>query len=147
VCSRVGQNRIEVCYLRFSVTFIRKFPCISCVNCNFYFVSVWAPPAKLTFAVYLIHVTVINVWFFGKTTKLHFFMVDFIMQFFGVTFMSYILALIVTIFVESPAAKFAKFIESVLVFSSDTPNQNLSRGLSIQNGRATLSETSELIKK
>jgi hypothetical protein len=76
--------------------------------------AVWGPPAKLTFAVYLIHITVLNVWIYGKGEKLHFTMLDFYMSFAGVVFVSFLASLVVTVLVESPWTLFAKSIEKNL---------------------------------
>jgi len=75
---------------------------------------IWAPSAKLTFAVYLLHITILNVWFYNKGEKIHFNLVDFYMSFFGVLFVSFFCALILTVLVESPSATFAKSIEKYL---------------------------------
>ena len=75
---------------------------------------IWAPFAKLTFAVYLLHVTILNVWFYGKGQKIHFNLVDMYMSYAGVVFVSFVAALLVSVLVESPSARFAKVIEGKL---------------------------------
>ena len=72
----------------------------------------WNPFAKLTFAVYLLHITILNVWFYSKGQKMSFTQVDLFMSFAGVCFVSFFLAQIVTSIVEIPFARFAKKIES-----------------------------------
>ena len=72
----------------------------------------WNPFAKLTFAVYLLHITVLNVWFYSKGQKMSFTQVELFMSFAGVCFVSFFLAQIVTSIVEVPFARFAKKLES-----------------------------------
>lgn len=71
----------------------------------------WSPFAKLTFAVYLIHITVLNVWCYSKGQKASFTQVDLFMSFAGTTFVSFFIAQIASVLVESPSAEFAKIIE------------------------------------
>ena len=86
----------------------------------------WSPFAKLTFAVYLLHITVLNVWFYSKGQKMSFTQVELYMSFAGVCFVSFFLAQIVTSIVEVPFAKFAKKIESRIYgyFSSQVNADN-----------------------
>ena len=71
----------------------------------------WSPFAKLTFAVYLLHIIILNVWYFSKGQKISFTQVDLFMSYAGVVIVSFFFAQIAMVLVESPSAKFAKIIE------------------------------------
>lgn len=86
--------------------------------------AVWGAPAKLTFAVFLIHVTVLNVWFYGNGEKLHFTQWDLYMSYAAVVFVSFLASLFVTVLVESPWNLFAKVIEKSLSSALLTSNRN-----------------------
>lgn len=82
----------------------------------------WNPFAKLTFAVYLLHITVLNVWFYSKGQKLSFTQVELFMSFAGVCFVSFLLAQIATSIVEVPFARFTKKVESMVHLNFTTRN-------------------------
>lgn len=75
---------------------------------------VWAPPAKLSFAVYLLHVILINIWMLGRTQKLRYSHFDFAMDYCGIVFVSFAAALVVAVVVESPSARLSKTLEMLL---------------------------------
>ena len=91
-----------------------------CSSGNGYFLSrflghtVWRPPAKLSFGVYLLHVTVLNLYVLSKTQKLRYSHFDFAFTFLAVVFMSFMLALFVAVFIEGPACRISRQIEAAV---------------------------------
>ena len=91
-----------------------------CCNGQGFFISrflshrVWGPPAKLSFGVYLLHVTVLNLFFLSKTQKMRYSHFDFTFTFLAVIFLSFTLALFVAVFIESPACRISKQIENAV---------------------------------
>ena len=91
-----------------------------CCNGQGFFISrflshrVWGPPAKLSFGVYLLHVTVLNLYVLSKTQKMRYSHFDFTFTFLAVIFMSFMLALFVAVFIESPACRISKQIENAV---------------------------------
>ena len=71
--------------------------------------------SKLTFALYLIHVIVLNIWTFSKTQKYRYSHFEFFMDYFGIVFVSSIVALLVTVFIEKPSSTLVKLIEKMAV--------------------------------
>lgn len=91
-----------------------------CCNGQGFFISrflshrVWGPPAKLSFGVYLLHVTVLNLFVLSKTQKMRYSHFDFTFTFLAVVFLSFVLALFVAVFIESPACRISKQIENAV---------------------------------
>lgn len=91
-----------------------------CCNGQGFFISrflshrVWGPPAKLSFGVYLLHVTVLNLFFLSKTQKMRYSHFDFTFTFLAVIFLSFTLALFVAVFIESPACRISTQIENAV---------------------------------
>ena len=71
----------------------------------------WAPPAKLSFAVYLLHVILINIWMLGRSQKLRYSHFDFAMDYCAVVFVSFAAGLVVAVVIESPSARLSSLIE------------------------------------
>ena len=71
----------------------------------------WAAPAKLSFAIYLIHVTIINLYVLSQTQKLRYSHFDFAVSFAAIVFLSFFSGLLVVVFIESPACRLSKHVE------------------------------------
>ena len=70
----------------------------------------WAPFAKLTFGVYLIHLYVIDIIYKSQQTSLYFDQLTIVSNFIPVLALCYIIALPIVIFVEIPCAKMEKVV-------------------------------------
>lgn len=77
--------------------------------------SVWGPPAKLSFAVYLLHVTILNLSVLSTTQKWRYSHFEFLTQVTSVIFLSFVLGLFVAVFIESPACRISKQIENSIL--------------------------------
>jgi peptidoglycan/LPS O-acetylase OafA/YrhL len=71
----------------------------------------WAAPAKLSFSIYLLHVTVINLYVLSQTEKLRYSHFDFAVSFAAILCVSFAGALLLAVFVESPACRLSKHLE------------------------------------
>jgi len=74
----------------------------------------WVPFSRLTFATYLIHPIVLNVWFFRQTEKYRWSGFDFMMTYVCVVFVAFMLALLATVVIEQPIASLVKSFEDWL---------------------------------
>eukprot|EP00457_Paulinella_chromatophora_P002706 gb/GEZN01002711.1/.p1 GENE.gb/GEZN01002711.1/~~gb/GEZN01002711.1/.p1 ORF type:complete len:766 (-),score=35.92 gb/GEZN01002711.1/:46-2343(-) len=63
----------------------------------------WAPVAKLSFAVYLLHALFLNIWYFGRSQKVTYSHFDFSMTYIGITAVSFAAGMMVMALVEIPA--------------------------------------------
>ncbi len=63
---------------------------------------IWAPLARLNYAAYLIHSTVIFVTLFNLTTPLYYQPMTFLNNYVSQLFFSYVAAIVVVIFFETP---------------------------------------------
>lgn len=77
--------------------------------------SVWGPPAKLSFAVYLLHVTILNLTVLSTTQKWRYSHFEFLAQVTSVICLSFVLGLFVAVFIESPACRISKQIETSIL--------------------------------
>ena len=77
--------------------------------------SVFFVLSKLTFALYLIHVIVLNIWTFSRTQKYRYSHFEFLMDYFGIVFVSGLCALVVTVLIESPSSALVKMMEKRLL--------------------------------
>ena len=75
--------------------------------------KVWVPLSRLSFAVYLVHPILIFMWELGSSEKEVFRPSTFAMNVLAVSVASYLVALVVVLFVEMPAANLLKFAPSV----------------------------------
>jgi len=72
--------------------------------------SFWAPWAKITFIVYLIHILVV-IWFYAQTNQAMFITErTAIFSFFSAFILSFLLAIPVTLLIESPVMQFEKLV-------------------------------------
>ena len=60
------------------------------------------PFANVTFAVYLLHTLIINVWALSRTQKLRYSHIDFAMTYIAISFVSFLCGLIITVLIEIP---------------------------------------------
>ncbi len=70
--------------------------------------------SRITFALYLIHVIVINIWVFSRVQKYRYSHFEFSMEYLGVLFVSYAAATAVTVIIERPVALLVKQLENRL---------------------------------
>jgi len=66
---------------------------------------VFRPFANVTFAVYLLHTLIINIWALSRTQKLRYSHIDFAMTYIAVSFVSFVCGLIITVLIEIPISK------------------------------------------
>eukprot|EP00808_Paulinella_micropora_P004909 g49359.t1 len=71
----------------------------------------WAPLAKLSFAVYLLHTLFLNIWYFGRAQKVVYSHFDFTMTYLGITVVSFAAGALVMALVEIPAHKLWMLIQ------------------------------------
>ena len=104
---------------------------------------IWGPPAKLSFAVYLLHVTVLNLFVLSQTQKWRYSHFEFAFTFLGIIFASFLLALFVAVFIESPACRISKQVEASIAEWYGAPDKKATKeGVGIGDE----SMTSELSK-
>ena len=66
---------------------------------------IFVPVARVSFSIYLLHVTIINIIVFSRTQKLHYNKIDFLMLYFGIVVLSFIIGVVVTVLIENPMLK------------------------------------------
>jgi len=87
---------------------------------------VFRPLANVTFAVYLLHTLIINVWALSRTQKLRYSHIDFAMTYIAVSFVSFICGMIITVLIEIPISKvLMKWLESSTFLNKATSETNI----------------------
>lgn len=71
---------------------------------------IWAPFAKLTYGTYMIHIVVIQLWWFSQASKPHFSDFNFLMWWFSFSVMAWVLSYVMWLLVEAPAANIVGLI-------------------------------------
>jgi hypothetical protein len=87
---------------------------------------VFRPLANVTFAVYLLHTLIINVWALSRTQKLRYSHIDFAMTYIAVSFVSFICGMIITVLIEIPISKvLMKWLESSTFLNKATSETSI----------------------
>lgn len=99
----------------------------------------WSAPSRLCFAIYLVHVTIINLYVLSQTTKLRYSHLDFAVSFAAIVFLSFAAGLLIVVFIESPACRLSKHLEtslSAFFSNADAPKHDEIRQERSINSRA-----------
>lgn len=75
----------------------------------------FSPLARISFSIYLLHVLIINIWTLSATQKKRYSHFDLAMTFCAVVTVSGFFSLLLTVMIESPAARLGKVVETFFI--------------------------------